>query len=348
MYSLEAYIYMPLFIYICIMSFNIEKYKADIFKIKSDDDFTSLTLDAFKYQFENNPVYNEYCNYYNINPNLIKNLEDIPFLPIEFFKSKEVVTGNQSKEIVFESSGTTGADHSKHFVSDTNLYKKNFIDIFSKTYGDLENYTILGLLPSYLERTGSSLVYMVNTLIKLSKSELSGFYLDEYTKLSDTISELEKINKKYILFGVSFALIDFAESFPLNIKNGIIIETGGMKGRREELTKAELHKILCKSFNLSSIHSEYGMTELLSQAYSDGKGVFEMPSQLKILIRDTYDPLSVVRTGSGAINIIDLANIDSCCFIATSDIGTVYQNHTFMIKGRFDNAEIRGCNLLVY
>jgi len=189
---------------------------------------------------------------------------------------------------------------------------------------------------------------MVNTLIELSKSKLSGFYLDEYTKLSNTIRELERKNKKYILFGVSFALIDFADFFPAEIQNGIIIETGGMKGRRQELTKDELHDILGKSFKVNTIHSEYGMTELLSQAYSNGQGIFKMPYQLKFLIRDIYDPLSVIETGNGAVNIIDLANIDSCCFIATSDLGKVYDDNKFSISGRFDHAEIRGCNLLVY
>ncbi len=330
------------------MKFNYNAYKDAIFKISTDDEFLYLSLSAFLHQYQNNSIYNDYCNLLKINPKSVSKLEDIPFLPIEFFKTKKVITGNAEEETVFLSSGTTGSTSSHHYVSDIQLYKSSFLSTFFLRYGNPKDIVVLGLLPSYLERGGSSLVYMVNELIRLTGNSKSGFYLTNFQDLYQNICELENKLTKYILIGVSYALLDFAEKYKPEIKNGIVMETGGMKGQRKELTKAELHSVLCRSFKTDSIHSEYGMTELLSQAYSQENGIFNPPTHLQILTRDYYDPLSVSQTGTGAINIIDLANINSCCFIATSDLGTVYSNRTFSISGRLDNADIRGCNLLVY
>jgi phenylacetate-coenzyme A ligase PaaK-like adenylate-forming protein len=330
------------------MEFDSNTYKDAIFKITKDDEFLNLALTAFFHQYQNNSVYYDFCNLLNINPKSICKLEDIPFLPIEFFKTKEIITGKSEEETIFVSSGTTGITSSHHYVSDLQLYESSFLNTFISKYGNPKEIVILGLLPSYLERGGSSLVYMVDKLIHLTGNSKSGFYLYDFQDLFQNICELENKLTKYILIGVSYALLDFAEKYKPEIKNGIVMETGGMKGQRKELTKAELHSILCKSFKTDSIHSEYGMTELLSQAYSQKDGIFNPPAHLQILTRDYYDPLSVSQTGTGAINIIDLANINSCCFIATSDLGTVYSNRTFSISGRLDNADIRGCNLLAY
>jgi len=330
------------------MILDINKYKKEILIINSEEEFNSLAINAFLYQYDNNSVYQDYCKHLNIIPHQINKLEQIPFIPIEFFKSHKLISNTDKIETTFESSGTTGMQRSHHHINDLKHYENCFVDTFSKFYGSPDNYVILGLLPSYLERSGSSLVYMVNKLIKLSSNKRSGFYLDEFDSLHETILKLETEKQKYILIGVSFALIDFANTHPINIQSGIVMETGGMKGRRKELTKTELHKFLSKHFKTKNIHSEYGMTELLSQAYSKENGIFRTPTQMKIMIRDTYDPLSVSKSGTGAINVIDLANIDSCCFIATSDLGKVQKDGTFSIKGRFDHAEIRGCNLLVY
>ncbi len=319
-----------------------------IVKIKDEKEFQELCIEAFNYQYLNIPVYNEYCKKLNINPTMINTFADIPFLPIEFFKTKQVIAKNKTPQITFTSSGTTGTITSKHEVLDICIYEKSFIKAFKLYYGDIQDYCILALLPSYLERGGSSLVYMANKLINLSQHPDSGFYLDNYQELADKLEKLNKTNQKIILLGVTYALLDMVEQFPNNLNNTIIMETGGMKGKRKDMIREELHTILCKGFGVKSIHSEYGMTELLSQGYSKGNGIFSTPPWMKILIRDTYDPFSLVEKGqSGGINVIDLANINSCCFIETKDLGKTFPDGTFTILGRFDNSDIRGCNLMV-
>lgn len=328
--------------------FNYTDYCKSIFSISSQKEFEDLALEAFNFQFKNNKVYSKYCKFLNVIPSEITDISNIPFLPIEFFKSHQILSSQEEIKQVFDSSGTTGTIPSKHFITDLNIYESSFLKSFLLFYGKPQDYAIIGLLPSYLERNGSSLVYMVNKLIELSKQKESGFYLNDYENLIKTITQLESEKKPYLLFGVSFALLDIAEKYNIEIKHGIIVETGGMKGRRKELTRKELHQEFTKSFNTKSIHSEYGMTELLSQAYSHENEIFNCPPWMKILIRSTDDPLQVNTSGKGAINIIDLANINSCCFIATSDLGQSFDNSSFKISGRFDDSDIRGCNLLVY
>jgi hypothetical protein len=275
-------------------------------------------------------------------------LEDIPFLPISFFKTKDVVSGVPVIKTIFTSSGTTGGEASKHFVSDLELYERSFRNGFEKFYGPIDAYCILALLPSYLEREGSSLIYMVNDLIKKSGHSSSGFYLNDLNGLRKTLLTLQKQQQQILLIGVSFALLDMVEAQPMDLQNAIIMETGGMKGRRKELIREELHSLLKNGFGVDKIHSEYGMTELLSQAYSKGDGVFETPPWMKVMIRDTEDPFTYLTEGkTGGLNIIDLANVNSCAFIATQDLGKVYLNNTFEVLGRFDHSDIRGCNLMV-
>lgn len=326
----------------------LEQYKKSIFKINNNNLFTKLAIQAFKYQYSNNEVYNEYCNLIKIDPLKVNCLEKIPFLPVSIFKYRKVISGHRNVEKVFSSSSTTGQVPSLHYVCDIDLYEQSFLSSFKLFYGDVKNYVFLALLPSYLERKGSSLIYMVNRLLELSEHKQSGFFLNNYDELLKKIIELEEKSQKYILLGVSFALLDFVERYNIKISNGIVIETGGMKGRRKEITREELHSILRKSFSVKNIHSEYGMAELLSQAYSKKAGIFRSPNQMRVLIRDAYDPTVTKISGKGAINIIDLANIHSCCFIATSDIGEVYEDGSFSILGRYDDSEIRGCNLLIY
>lgn len=310
--------------------------------------FKNTALESFKFQAENNAVYHNYLKLLNINPNQISNVSQIPFLPISFFKTKIVVTGKiDSNTIVFSSSRTTGAEPSLHYVSDIPLYEKAFTQTFNQFYSSADQWCILALLPSYLEREGSSLVYMCQHLIERTGKKNSGFYLNDFRKLADTIIVNEQKGIKTLLIGVSFALLDFAHTHPMPLKNTIIMETGGMKGRRKEMIRQELHTILMEAFQLNAIHSEYGMTELLSQAYSSGNGIFKCPPWMKVFVRDSNDPLSESKPGQGGINIIDLANINSCSFIATQDIGRVHADGTFEILGRFDNAEVRGCNLLI-
>lgn len=310
--------------------------------------FKNTALESFKFQAENNAVYHNYLKLLNINPNQISNVSQIPFLPISFFKTKIVVTGKiDSNTIVFSSSRTTGAEPSLHYVNDISLYEKAFTQTFNQFYSNADQWCILALLPSYLEREGSSLVYMCQHLIERTGKKNSGFYLNDFRKLADTIIVNEQKGIKTLLIGVSFALLDFAHKHPMPLKNTIIMETGGMKGRRKEMIRQELHTILMEAFQLNAIHSEYGMTELLSQAYSSGNGIFKCPPWMKVFVRDSNDPLSESKPGQGGINIIDLANINSCSFIATQDIGRVHADGTFEILGRFDNAEVRGCNLLI-
>ena len=319
-----------------------------IFSISSDDQFRDLALEIFRFQANENPVYRAYLDHLDIPPERVENLEDIPFLPIEFYRKHRVVSGEQDHEVIFESSGTTGEHTSKHYICDLQLYRQSFTSAFRLFYGDPEGYCILALLPSYLERKHSSLVYMADELISLSGHPGSGFYLNEYQGLIRQLETLENENQSTLLFGVSFALLDLAELYPMELKNTIVMETGGMKGRREEMTRQELHERLCLAFKQGSIHSEYGMTELLSQAYSKKEGIFQAPPWMKVMIRDTYDPFSMMPPGrSGGINVIDLANLHSCSFIATQDIGKLTPDDGFEVLGRFDNSDIRGCNLML-
>ena len=317
-----------------------------IFNINSEQDFEKLTLEIFDFQMENNLIYAPYAALI-LKGKIPTNIYEIPFLPIEFFKNQQLICNGQKIEEIFLSSGTTG-DQSRHLVSDLSIYQKSFTKSFELFYGEITDYCILSLLPNYREREGSSLIYMVDELIRKSEHEKSGFYLNDYDGLSETIAELEKKKQKTILIGVSYALLDLAENFPQILEYTTIIETGGTKGKRKEFLKEELHKILKNSFGLQNIHSEYGMTELLSQSYSKGKGIFKSPPWKKVLIRDTNDPLSIIgEHKTGGINIIDLANIYSCPFIATQDLGKTYDDGSFSVLGRFDNSDVRGCNLLV-
>ncbi|MFY0602334.1 MAG: acyl transferase [Flavobacteriaceae bacterium] len=319
-----------------------------IFNIQSDLDFRDLAIAVFKHQFQHNTVYRSFCDLLYIHPSDIKEVSEIPFLPIQFFKSHRIVTSQDEIIETFTSSGTTGSVTSKHFLTDINWYKNSFRKAFQHFYGNIEDYTVLALLPNYLERRGSSLVYMVDDLIRKSKSEKSGFFLNNLDELAHNLIELDKEGKKTILIGVSYALLDLIERKQFQLKHSIVMETGGMKGRREEITRFELHEILQKGFGVSKIHSEYGMTELLSQAYSKGKGVFECPPWMKILTRDTEDALTIQKPNiTGGINIIDLANYNSCSFIATQDLGKVDVNGRFEVLGRFDHSDIRGCNLML-
>ena len=321
---------------------------SDIFSISSQKQFEKIALKVFRYQFENNLVYREFCEFLKIDPQKIKTLQAIPFLPIQFFKSHEVVSNKNAIEETFTSSGTTGLITSKHLVTDVSLYEESYRQGFSQFYGNIEDYVVLALLPSYLEREGSSLIYMVKDLIVLSKHEDSGFYLHNHEALISKLVELDQGGQNVILIGVTFALLDLIEQHQFHLKHTIIMETGGMKGKRKEMIREELHQQLCKGFGVSAIHSEYGMTELLSQAYSLGESVFECPSWIQILVRDTEDALSYIPDGkTGGINVIDLANINSCSFIATQDLGKKYPNNSFEVLGRFDNSDIRGCNLMV-
>lgn len=320
----------------------------NIFNIQSETGFTKIAVDVFKHQFKNNKVYRSFCDLINRHPSDVDTIDEIPFLPIQFFKSRKVVSSLDEIDEIFTSSGTTGSITSKHFVTDINVYKQSYLKGFAHFYGAIEDYVVLALLPNYLERKGSSLVFMVNDLIAKSKNAESGFYLNN---LDDLVQKLQKLNEnrqKVLLIGVSFALLDLIEKQQFNLKNTIIMETGGMKGRRKELIRDELHQLLKKGFKVDKIHSEYGMTELLSQGYSKGNGVFETPPWMQILTRDTEDALTILPKGkTGGINIIDLANYNSCSFIATQDLGKVHKNGTFEIIGRFDNSDIRGCNLMV-
>jgi hypothetical protein len=320
----------------------------DIFTISSQKQFEKIALKVFRLQYENNLVYQEFCDFLKIDKQSVKALQQIPFLPIQFFKNHNVVSNTNEIQEIFTSSGTTGMITSKHLVTDVSLYEQSYRNAFSEFYGNIEDYAILALLPSYLERSGSSLIYMVKDLIELSNNEHSGFYLNNYDDLITKLVELDNAGQNILLIGVTYALLDLVEKQKFQLKNTIIMETGGMKGKRKELIREELHEILCVGFGVSSIHSEYGMTELLSQAYSLGNGIFECPAWMQILIRDTEDAMTYVSNGkTGGINVIDLANINSCSFIATQDLGKKYNNNTFEVLGRFDNSDIRGCNLMI-
>jgi hypothetical protein len=320
-----------------------------IFNITDQKEFLKTALEVFEYQYNNNPVYQSFVKSLKTDPYSVRTLEDIPFLPVEFFRNQKILTCGLPVEKIFESSGTTAGNRGKHFVSDLALYENSFLTAFRFFYGDPAGFLIVALLPSYTERENSSLVYMVDKLIKESKHPQSGFYTLNNNKLITTILKAREGEHRILLLGVSFALLDLAEKQSHDLSGIIVMETGGMKGRRKELTRMELHAILKERFNVTSIHSEYGMTELLSQAYSKSDGIFFCPPWMKILIRDPQDPLSIFsETGrTGGINIIDLANVNSCSFISTGDLGRLNKDGGFEVLGRFDNSEIRGCNLLV-
>jgi phenylacetate-coenzyme A ligase PaaK-like adenylate-forming protein len=320
----------------------------DIFTISNQKQFDKIALKIFRFQYENNLVYREFCDFLKTDVQKVKSIEQIPFLPIQFFKSHSVISSTNPIETTFTSSGTTGMITSKHLVTDLGIYEESYRKGFSQFYGNIEDYVVVALLPSYLEREGSSLIHMVDDLIQLSNQVESGFYLHNYEELIAKLIQLDHAGQNVILIGVTYALLDLVEKHSFQLENTIIMETGGMKGKRKEMIREELHQELCNGFGVKSIHSEYGMTELLSQAYSLGEGIFECPSWMQILVRDTEDALSYVREGkTGGINVIDLANINSCSFIATQDLGKKYPNGSFEVLGRFDHSDIRGCNLMV-
>ncbi len=320
----------------------------DIFTISNQKQFDKIALKIFRFQYENNGVYREFCDFLKTDVQKVKSIEQIPFLPIQFFKSHSVISTTNPVQTTFTSSGTTGMITSKHLVTDVSIYEESYRNGFSQFYGNIEDYVVLALLPSYLEREGSSLIYMVDDLIQLSNQPESGFYLYNYDELIAKLIQLDQSGQNVILIGVTYALLDLVEKHSFQLENTIIMETGGMKGKRKEMIREELHQQLCEGFGVNTIHSEYGMTELLSQAYSLGEGIFECPSWMQILVRDTEDALSYVREGkTGGINVIDLANINSCSFIATQDLGKKYANGSFEVLGRFDHSDIRGCNLMV-
>lgn len=316
-----------------------------LFTIGSDN-FEAAALELYRFQAEAVPVYRDYHSALKRNPLQVSSLCQIPFLPISFFKTHEVFASNRTSELVFESSGTTGMQPSRHFVADVSLYRAVALEIFRERYGTPEEWTILALLPSYLERANSSLVYMVDMLMRESGVKENGFYLNQFDALAAQLQMLCQSGKKVLLFGVTFALLDFSEAFPMPLPSCIIVETGGMKGRGEELTRGALHARLQAAWPEVEIHSEYGMTELLSQAYAPASGVFVPGKTMKAMVRDINDPLSCSEQGSGVLNIIDLANIYSCSFIATEDLCTVYPNGHFDILGRLDFAALRGCSML--
>ena len=320
----------------------------NIFSINTEKDFHSAALDIFRLQYKHNEVYRRYCDSLGTDPSSVENLKDIPFIPVSLFRDHKVFTGEGAASVIFSSSGTTGSKQAHHYVKDIDLYERSFTEGFRYFYGDPGSYVILALLPSYSEREGSSLIYMVDHLIKASGSGAGGYYLNDYERLVKDASFYREQGEKIILFGVTYALLELAEKMAPDLSGLIVMETGGMKGKRKEITREELHKKLASSFKVASIHSEYGMTELLSQAYSKGGGIFNPPGWMKVLVRDLYDPFSYVDDGkTGGINIIDLANINSCSFIETSDLGYKVGGSSFCISGRFDNSDIRGCNLLV-
>lgn len=324
----------------------------DIFAARPDT-FNELAVAVFNFQYHYNQIYQQYCNMLHVNPAAVTHISQIPFLPISFFKTHTVTSSGFTPEAVFESSGTTGTINSRHFVKSTAVYKKSFIKAFEHFYGKVANKCILGLLPSYLERGNSSLVYMVDELVQQSQHKQSGFYLYDFEKLHNTLLHNEILKQPTLLIGVTYALLDFAEQYPLQLRNTIVMETGGMKGRREELTRQQVHTLLQKKLGISLAHSEYGMTELLSQAYSKGDGIFHCPGWMQVLMREEDDPFAITditllnnKAKNGCINIIDLANLYSCSFIATEDAGRLYPDGSFEVLGRTDSSDVRGCSLM--
>lgn len=320
----------------------------DVFLIHTDEDFLQVSLKVFKLQASSCAVYKHYIETLSIDPEEVDSLEKIPFLPIEFFKNHKIITSNKAEEKIFSSSGTTGSVPSLHYISDLSVYEESFRKAFALFYGNPQEFAILALLPSYQERSGSSLIYMVDDLIKKSKYSQSNYFLYNHEDLFKQLNNLHEENIPTILFGVTYALLDFIETYPIHFPNLIVMETGGMKGRRREMIREELHYKLCEGFGVDEIHSEYGMTELLSQAYSKGNGKFNCPPWMKVMIRELNDPFSFLGNDqTGGINVIDLANINSCSFISTQDLGKTTINQDFEVLGRFDQSDIRGCNLLV-
>lgn len=319
-----------------------------IFNVKNESTFLASALEVFNYQYDSNHVYQAFITALGRQRDSVKTLTEIPFLPVEFFRNHKIICKDLPVELVFESSGTTGVIPGKHFINDLSLYEESFLKAFRLFYGHPTGYTIFALLPSYTEREGSSLVYMADKLIKLSKNARSGFYKGNNRALLQTIKEAKDEGQKIFLLGVSFALLDLAEEFAPDLSGSLVMETGGMKGRRKEIIRSELHSILKEKFNVPSIHSEYGMTELLSQAYSKGEGIFYCPPWMKVILRDPQDPLSLYTdtNKTGGINIIDLANINSCSFISTGDLGRIHEDGGFEVLGRFDSSDVRGCNLM--
>jgi len=318
-----------------------------IHKINAES-FNVIALDLFQYQYENNNIYRQFVDALHVDPSAVKQLKQIPFLPISFFKTHEVVTAKSgTPPVIFKSSGTTGETQSQHFVFDKELYESSLLRGFTEFYGDPSSYVFLALLPSYLERKNASLVYMAQVLMEKSGHTSNGFYLNEWDALSGMLQQLQQRGQKAILLGVTFALLDFAAAFPMSLPSIIVMETGGMKGRKKEWTRDEVQDFLKKQWNLSSVHSEYGMTELLSQAYASKNGMFKAAATMKILVRDLNDPLEVQEKGSGCLNIIDLANVDSCAFIASEDLGVIHSNGNFEVLGRMDHSALRGCSLMV-
>lgn len=335
--------------------FSTNAFSEQVFQCNNEN-FSDFALRLFYYQYSTNPIYRAYVEALRLDPLRVCCLTDIPFLPISFFKTHRVTCGDFQPELVFESSGTTGSIHSRHYVKDAGLYLRSCRKAFEALYGPVSNYVVIGLLPAYLERPHSSLVYMVNDFIRQSGRPESGFYLYEHAQLFELLQLLEARKQKTLLIGVSFALLDFAEKYRLPLQHTLVMETGGMKGRREEWTREQVHDFLKERLNLISVHAEYGMTELLSQAYAPGNGLFECPPWMKVLIRDEHDPLRTVDTVqiaaehqaiTGLINVIDLANIHSCAFIATEDIGKGHPDGRFEVLGRMDNSALRGCSLMV-
>jgi phenylacetate-coenzyme A ligase PaaK-like adenylate-forming protein len=326
-----------------------EEIRQSVFYISGDDDFNDLAMKIFRFQYETNSVYRELSQLLRADPEKINNYLQVPFLPIGLFRDHKIISGDERRfEKVFTSSGTTGSVPSRHFIRDLKLYEESFTRSFQIFYGDPEKCRFLALLPGYMERQGSSLVYMLDHLIRKTERNGSGFFLHNIDTLEKHLRENQPASVQTILFGASYALIDFAERFPMNINGVTVMETGGMKGRRKEMIREELHETLCRNLNVEKVHSEYGMTELLSQAYSSGYGIFRAPPWMKIQIRDVNDPLQFLPCGqTGGINIIDLANLYSCSFIATQDLGKLHEDGSFEVLGRFDDSEVRGCNLMV-
>jgi hypothetical protein len=320
----------------------------NIFDLKTEEEFNEACISVFNQQIKNITVYKEFVEGLKVNTNTINHYRQIPFLPIQFFKSHAIISDESKSEITFTSSGTTGSVTSAHFVENVNLYEESYLTAFNRFYGDIADWCILALLPNYSEREGSSLIYMVDDLIQKSKHHNSGYFLHNHEDLHHTLLQLKAKKQKTLLIGVTYALLDFVEKKAIDFPKLTVMETGGMKGKRKEMVREELHQVLCAGFGIEKIHSEYGMTELLSQSYSKGDGIFDCPPWMKILIRDTNDPLTLIDNNkTGGINVIDLANINSCSFIATQDLGKIIKNDSFEVLGRFDNSDIRGCNLLV-
>ena len=313
---------------------------------QSSKAFDLQAIQLYEEQFSNNPIYRSFCDLVHKHPSDCESVIKIPFLPISFFKTHKVLTGNPECSHIFESSGT-GGKTSSHHVADIEVYEQSFFNCFELFYGHPNQFAVIGLLPGYLDKPNSSLIYMMKKLIEMSDCADSGFYLDNYQKLYDILKRREQANQKTFLLGVSFSLMDFAEQFPSSLQHTIVVETGGMKGRRKELVREELHAQLKQTLDVKGIQSEYGMTELLSQAYAKDNGRFRCPPWMKVLVRNPNNPLDIQAHGTGCLNIIDLANKNSCAFIGTDDLGRVYSDGTFEVIGRADSSDVRGCNLMV-